>query len=183
MRLQQEEVYDRKKRQDVMERPPRRRPEQPPVNGSAHLWKMVSLIPIVILVGVTLWGVTRGIATLDQVRDERVASAKEVQEVSAQTQRSFETIWKNIQATEAQLKELTRENDRRGPRIERLEQLESKMAVLDTIQQALATLRVELRVVQESQQRLEHLFERQGRRAEPSAGAEQAPRGLPRGFP
>ena len=182
MRLQQEEVYDRKKRQDVMERPPRRRPEQPPVNGSAHLWKMVSLVPIIIVVGATIWNMTRGVATLDQVREERAASAKEVQEVTAQNAKSFDAIWKNIQATETQLKELTRETDRRGPRLERLEQLEGKLAVLDTIQQALAALRVELRVVQESQQRLEHLFERQGRRSEPGTGSETRDK-LPRGFP
>ena len=167
-----------------MERPPRRRPEQPPADSSGNIWKILSLIPIVIVVGATLWNMTRGVATLEQVKEERVASVKEMQEVIGQTQKSFESIWKNLQATEAQLKELTRENDRRGPRIERLEQLETKMVVLDSIQQALATLRVELRVVQESQQRLEHLLERQqGRRSEPGAGLEQAPRGLPRGFP
>ena len=166
-----------------MERPPRRRPEQPPADSSGNIWKIISLIPIVIVVGATLWNMTRGVATLDQVKEERVASVKEMQDVTAQTQKSFDTIWKNLHDTEAQLKELTRENDRRGPRIERLEQLEGKLAVLDSIQQALAALRVELRVVQESQQRLEQLLERPGRRSDPGAGLEHAPRGLPRGFP
>ncbi len=174
-----------------MERPPRRQPApqkpiQQPSNGSATLWKVISLIPIVIVVGVTLWGMTRGVATLDQVKDERAASVKEIQDALAQTQKNFETVWKTIQTTEAQVKELTRESDRRGPRLERLEQLEGRLAVLDVIQQGLATLRVELRVVQESQQRLEHILERQqsqGRRAEPGAGSEHVPRGLPRGFP
>ncbi len=166
-----------------MDRPPRRRPEQQPSNGNALPWKILSLIPLVILVGMTLWGMTRGVATLDQVREERAVSVKEVQEVTAQTQKSFDTIWKNIQATEVQLKELTRETDRRGPRLERLEQLEGKLAVLDTIQQALATLRVEVRVVQESQQRLEQILERQGRRSGRGTESEHAPPPLPKGFP
>ena len=165
-----------------MPTPPRRRPEPPPSNGSTTVWKMLSLIPLVIVVGVTLWGMTRGIATLDQVKEERAASVKEIQDALAQTQKNFETVWKTIQTTETQVKELTRENDRRGPRLERLEQLEAKLGVLDTIQQGLATLRVELRVVQESQQRLERILDRQGRG--PASGTASEPHDkLPRGFP
>ena len=158
--------------------------ERSPGTNSEYLWKIISLIPIVIVIGVTLWGMTRGIATLDQMKEERAASIKEVQDVTTQTQKSFETIWKNLQATETQVRELTRETDRRGPRLERLEQLETKLVVLDTIQQALATLRVEVRVVQESQQRLEQILERRDRRGEQGQGAGQhGALPLPRGFP
>ena len=81
--------------------------ERSPGTNSEYLWKIISLIPIVIVVGVTLWGMTRGIATLDQMKEERAASIKEVQDVTTQTQKSFETIWKNLQATETQVRELT----------------------------------------------------------------------------
>ena len=159
-------------------------PPQHSADNSGNIWKIISLVPIVIVVGMTLWGMTRGVATLDQMKEERMMSVKELQELTAQNAKSFEVIWKNIQAAEVQLKELTRETDRRGPRLERLEQLEVKLVVLDTIQQGLATLRVELRVVQESQQRLEQLIERQGRRLESETGSGHAPKGnLPRGFP
>lgn len=167
---------------------PRRRPDPQPQshqNGNAALWKWLTLIPIAIALASVLWQMTRGVATIDQVREERGTSVKELQDLTAQTQRSFEAVWKNLQAIEAQLKDVVRETDRRGPRLDRIEQFEARIAILEGVHVAIGNLKTELRYLQEGQAKLEQLLTQlndriQRRQEEPAPGPA---RRLPRGFP
>lgn len=136
----------------------------------------IALISIVSTGALTVWTLTRGSATTEQLRDERNTSLRESQE-----------LWQSFKALEGQVKELTRESDRRGSRLDRLEQLESRIVSLESVKSTLDTIRVELRVLQESQAKLDHLLsqlsERLIRRQE-SEPAQSRPGGrLPQGFP
>lgn len=166
-------------------------PDPPPQkqgNGNGGVWKAiaVALISLVGTVFVLVTTFTKGTATIEQIRDERIVSKEE----RAQSKSEAEGVWKDLQTLEKRVTELTREADRRGGRVEKLEdsasRLEARIIAVESVQGTIATLRVELRVLQEAQGRVEamirDLHEKSQRRPEPS---QEAPRGgrFPRGVP
>lgn len=168
-----------------------RRHIPPPSGNGALVWKLLAVVPVVLALGGVLWQMTRGVATIEQVREERTASKEE----RAQSQREGETLgkairestdalWKGLKELDEKVGLMIREQDRRGGRLERLEGLESRIVTLESVQTAIAKFSVELRVLQEAQVRLETLLretnDRLQRRAEPP---ESPRRPLPKGFP
>ena len=155
-----------------------------PENGG--VWKVVAiaLLSFVLSGAVAFFTFTRGIVTTEQIREERATSKEE----RGSAQRDTDALWKGVKDLDDKVGAITREQDRRGGRLERLEdgvtRHENRLGIVENAQGSLATLRVELRVLQEAQSRMEtmvrELHDRMPRRLEPA----EPPRGrLPRGFP
>ena len=165
-------------------------PERHGSNGSNGIWKpiAIALISIVATTAMGLWMLSRGTATLEQVKDARGMSQAEIQTLAATTKDAVQKLAEIIKALDDQLKTVTREQDRRGGRLEKLEdvgtRLEGRIVAVESVQNAIATFRVELRVLQENQIRLETLLRELNDRLQRRPEAPEPPRGrLPKGFP
>ena len=165
------------------------RRDAPPVPAKAEnggIWKVVAiaLLSFVLSGAVAFFTFTRGIVTTEQIREERATSKEE----RGSAQRDTDALWKGVKDLDDKVGAITREQDRRGGRLERAEEgwrnHDGRVGALESAQGSLAALRVELRVLQEAQSRMEtmvrELHDRMPRRPEPA----ELPRGkLPRGFP
>mgnify|MGYP001603702340 CR=1 FL=1 len=159
-------------------------------SGNGSIWKpiAIALISIVATTALGLWMLSRGTATQEQVREARGMSQAEIQALAATTKEAVQKLAEIVKALDDQLKAVTREQDRRGGRLEKLDdttvRLEGRMVAIESVQGVIAKFSVELRVLQENQGRLEALLrelnDRLQRRLEPP----EPPRGkMPRGFP
>ena len=176
--------------EDSMPPPRTSQPERHGTNGNGSIWKpiAIALISIVATTAMGLWIVGRGTATHEQVREARGMSQAEIQTLAATTKEAVQKLADIIKALDDQLKIVTREQDRRGGRLEKLEdvgtRLEGRIVAVESVQGAIATFRIELRVLQENQGRLETLLRELNDRLQRRPEAPEPPRGrLPKGFP
>ncbi len=161
-------------------------PPQRQSNGNGWKSLSIALISLVGTVFVLVTTFTKGTATIEQVREERAISKEE----RAQSKSEADGIWKGLQALEERVTALTRDQDRRGGRVDRLEEahqrVEGRLAALEAALGTLMQLRAQLEALKDSVNRVDNqlrdLNERLQRRPEPLP---ESPRGrpLPRGFP
>ena len=164
-------------------------PSDPPPapKGNGNGWKSIAiaLISLMGTVIVIILMFTKGTATVEQMRDERAQSKEE----RAQSKAEGEGVWKGVKELDEKVTALTREADRRGGRVDRLEEAlvrsEARLATLENAHSTLMQLKLQLEVLKDSVNRvdgqLRDLNERLQRRTEPSQEPQRSR--LPRGFP
>ena len=161
------------------------------MNGNG-IWKpiAIALISIVGTAALGLWTFTRGSASIEQLRDLKIGMDNDLKAQAVVVKEGLQKLTEMTKTLDDQLKTVTREQDRRGGRLEKIEdsvsRLEARIIAVESVQGSIAAFRVELRVLQEAQARIEDLLrtlhDRFPRRPEPPS--EPPPRGrLPRGFP
>ena len=165
--------------------------EEPPRRSNGNgVWKILA-IALISFVGtgvLAVWVFTRNTPTVEQVREERSTSKEE----RALSKQEIETALRMHKELEDKVFEVRREQDRRGGRLELLEdalkRLEARLVGVESAQGVLTSVRVELRVLQEALSRMEgqlrEMHDRAQRRLESTPEPKpQRKSPLPKGFP